>query len=295
MGLARLHLRFWILLGLLGLACVGGGWWCGHARNAWLRAHRQLAAKQRESRSLRRHASAQAANPGGERIALELARAEETRHRLRSVMGDEAGEKGEPSEWRSPVNRTEAFLELSEFAAHFRERARLLGVEVRPGECFGFATYARTGPELENLAMVHRQCVVLQRLLTLLLESRPTGILAAQRGHPPDLNGAGEGVGAEDFFAMDAARTAATPGMADALAFRLRFTGGTRVLRDFLNRVRQDELPLLVRLVEAQTLVTPAGGRQDTETSGLSLAPHAMQFTVTVEHLRLLTSDAPRS
>lgn len=298
MGIARLHLRFWILLGLLGLALFGGGWWCLKTRRELLLVQGSLAAKRRELQSLRRQTSGIASDTP-ERISSELAKADETRRSLRSKLGSEAATADGKSEWKLPDTGTEAFLELSEFVGNSRERAQVLGVTVRPDECFGFATYAQTGPEAEYLPAVHRQRVVMRHLLTALLESHPTRILSVQRERPrtsPEATPyAGHGPGAEDYFEMDATRSTATAGIADASAIRLRFTGLTPVLRAFLNRVLQDDLPLVVRSVEAEVEAAPAMEGPESETARLRFSPRPMQFTVTIEHLRLLAEDTPES
>lgn len=298
MSPARLHLRFWLLLGLLGLVLLGGGWWCLRARGECLLARGRLAAKQRELESLRRQCSG-AESPTLEQTVAELARAEETRRTLRAALGGEGTVAAAPGEGELPATRTEAFIELSEFVGEFRERARVQGVTIRPGECFGFATYARTGPEPDLLPAVHRQSVVMRHLLQALLESRPTGIMAAQRerprGHSLADPGAGYGADAEDFFEMTPARSSATPGLAEVIALRLKFTGFTPVLRDFLNRLQQDSTPLVVRSVEAEPATNPALAEAGTAATRPRLAPRVMQFTVTVEHIRLLAEDPPAS
>ena len=291
---ARLHLRFWLLLGFLGLALLGGAWWCLDARGACLQAQGRLAARQRELDSLRRQWSG-AAPRTLEQTAAELAQAEETRRTLRAALGGEEIPEGGTDEWKLPDDRTEAFIELSDFVGAFRECARALGVHIRPGERFGFATYAQTGPEPEFLPAVHRQRVVLQHLLKALLASQPMEIMAVQREHPRGWPGAGDGAGAEDFFEMDSARSSVAPGIADGIALRMKFTGFTPVLRDFMNRVQQDSLPLVVRSVEAEPAVNHALAGTESAATGPMFAPQVMQFTVTVEHVRLLAAETPES
>ena len=298
MSPARLNLRFWLLLGLLGLALLGGGWWCLLARGECLQTQGQLAAKQRALDSLRRQWSGAASNTLGQ-TAAELARAEETRRTLRAALGGEVSVDGREGEWKMPASRTEAFFELSELVGEFRERARVLGVTIRPGECFGFATYAQTGPEPELLPAVHRQRVVMRHLLAALLESRPTGIMAVQRerphGRPEAEPSAGHGAGTGDFFEMDAARSTATPGIADVIALRVRFSGFTPVLREFLIRLQQDSLLLVVRSVEAEPVTKPVLDGAESSATRPMFGPQVMQFTVTIEHVRLLAGETPES
>ncbi len=298
MSMARLHLRFWLVLGLLVPAFVGEGWWCVRTRGQCMIARKHLAAKQRELAVLRRQMTGVASGALVE-IAAELAQAEETRGTLRSALGAEGqGDDGNIA-WKLPATRTEAFLELNEFVGEFRDRARVQGVTIRPGECFGFASYTRTGPESELYSAVHRQRVVIQHLLAALLELRPMEIIAVQRERPrvrPEAeSGAGFGDSAEDYFEMDTARSTTTPGIAESIAIRLRFTGYTPVLRDFLNALRQDDLPLLVRSVEVKPAAKPALAGAETAAIQPMFAPQVMQFTVTIEHVRLLAEEMPVS
>jgi len=290
-------LRFWLQLGLLGLALLGGCWWCLHARDECLQARGRLAVRLREREALGRQWRGAASQPP-EQTAAELAQAVETRRTLRAALGGEGSLAGGAGEWKSPSTRTEAFFQLSEFVGKFRERACALGVSVRTAEGFGFATYAQTGPEAEFMPAVHRQRVVIQHLLAALLESRPTGIMAVQRerprGRPEAEPGARFGEGAEDFFEMDATRSTTTPGIAEAIAIRLRFSGYTPVLRDFLNGLMQDDLPLVVRSVEAEPLPTPALAGGESAATRPMFAPRLMQFTVTIEHV-LLAEESPES
>ena len=94
---------------------------------------------------------------------------------------------------------------------------------------------------------------------------------------------------------MTPARSTATPGLAEVIALRLKFTGFTPVLRDFLNRLQQDSTPLVVRSVEAESVTNPALAEAETAATRPRLAPQVMQFTVTVEHIRLLAEDPPAS
>jgi len=140
---------------------------------------------------------------------------------------------------------------------------------------------------------------VIQHLLEVLLAARPMGIMAVQRERlrgrteagPGDATGAGE----EDYLEIDTARATTTPGIAESIAIRLRFTGYTPVLRDFLNALRQDDLPLLVRSVEVEPAARPALAGAETAAIQPMFAPQVMQFTVTIEHVRLLAEEMPVS
>ena len=89
MDFARLHLRFWILLGVLGLAHLWGAWWCLNTRRELLLVQGGLAAKRRELQSLRRQMPGIASDTP-ERISSELEKAEKTRRSLRSTLAGEA-------------------------------------------------------------------------------------------------------------------------------------------------------------------------------------------------------------
>ncbi len=64
-------------------------------------------------------------------------------------------------------------------------------------------------------------------------------------------------------FSIDPAVSARVPGAIDTLAFSITFRGYTDALREFLNRLAQFELPIVVRSVEverpsgSETVVAP--------------------------------------
>ena len=136
---------------------------------------------------------------------------------------------------------------------------------------------------------------------------------AVANGQPPPAPEGGDG---PDFFALDPRGSARVPGFVETSAFRLTFQGETAALRQFLNRLAAFELPFVVREIEVEPVsaedvaadapvaapasmialpnvapaareAAPAPAKGPVQTP---LVPKSTsRFTVTVEHLELLT------
>ncbi|MFZ9747294.1 MAG: hypothetical protein ACO3G4_11755 [Opitutaceae bacterium] len=193
----------------------------------------------------------------------------------------------------------------------------------------GFAQYANEGPETDRIEPVFRQRQLAEYLVTILLEARPEAILAIRRerpltraergaaaeaianGQPPPAPEGGDG---PDYFAQDPRGSARVPGFVETTGFRLTFQGETAALRLFLNRLTAFELPFLVREVEVEPVgveeaadapaavgsavtAAPLNALPSASETGAAKAPvqaplvprSTSRFTVTVEHLELLT------
>lgn len=183
-----------------------------------------------------------------------------------------------------PTARTDAYFDLATYVERMRDLAKKNEVAVRPeASRFGFAAYANEGPEVERIEPVFRQRQVAQYLMEALLESRPTGLLAAKReptltkaerqtreealaaaaaaaagGQPVDPTTIPEVPVPDgpDYFQIDPRASKRVAGFVDTEAYRFVFTGQTAALRTFLNRLASFELPILVSEIE----VEPATG-----------------------------------
>jgi hypothetical protein len=206
----------------------------------------------------------------------------------------------------APAQRSEAFFDIAQFVEGLRIRARQAGIGLRPDERFGFSSYAHEAPETGQLAVVARERRMVEYLLEALLAAQPHQLLSVQRSRREGKTGAGAtgtpvsqagkggpaGSGA-DYFEIDPRISARVPGLVDATAFRLSFTGHTDTLRALLARLAEFELPLLVRAVE----VTPADRQPDGPTPGptaatLLVASAWSRFTVTVEFIAPIPQPA---
>jgi hypothetical protein len=247
-----------------------------------------------------------------------------------------------------PVARTDAFFDLATYMERMRELAEKNGVEVRPeASRFGFLQHANEGPETDRIEPVFRQRQIAEHLLEALLAGKPRSLVSVKRERPltkaeREARAAAEAAGtpvdestvvsegdSPDFFVVDPRVTARVKGFIDTMAFRITFTGQTASLRNFVVRLAEFELPILVREVE----VEPVGGEEaaaflaesakpaspevatDTKAPAAKAAPKAAaprspavspivpkslsRFTVTVELIELVTpapsagGDAP--
>ena len=239
-----------------------------------------------------------------------------------------------------PAARTDSFFDLATYMERMRELADKNGVEIRPEAArFGFAQYANEGPETERIEPVFRQRQVTEFLLEALLAAKPRTLLAVKRDRPltkaeREARAAAEAAGtpaedtssgagdSPDLFVVDPRVTARVKGHIDTAPFRFVFTGQTASLRNFLVRLAEFDLPVMVREVE----VEPVGGEEaaaflaegtkpagdpaaDAKAPAAKAAPKAAaprtptaipivprslsRFTVTVELIELVPPAAP--
>lgn len=175
-----------------------------------------------------------------------------------------------------PAARTDSFFDLATYMERMRELAEKNGVEVRAeASRFGFVQYANEGPETDRIEPVFRQRQLAEFLLEALLAAKPRTLVAVKRERPltkaeREARAAAEAAGtpvedpapgagdSPDFFAVDPRVTARVKGHIETAPFRFVFTGQTAALRNFLVRLAEFELPVLVREVE----VEPVGGEE---------------------------------
>lgn len=172
-----------------------------------------------------------------------------------------------------PAARTDSFFDLATYMERMRELAEKNGVEVRPeASRFGFLQYANEGPETDRIEPVFRQRQIAEHLLESLLAAKPRSLVSVKRerpltkaerearaaaeaaGAPVDESAVPSGGESPDFFVIDPRVTARVKGFIDTAPFRLVFTGQTASLRNFIVRLAEFELPVLVREVEVETV-----------------------------------------
>jgi hypothetical protein len=288
--LLRRHPRFFAALGGVLLLGALGAWRVASELRLAAVAEQRLHAKQQE-RDFLQTTTPRANAATTERLAAAEASA---RAELKRRQDAWQGEWLPAGTAEAPRDRTEAFFELA--VAVERMRANLLtrGIELRPEEYFGFASYRQTGPDSELIAAVRGQRRVVEALMEALGEARPAGLLAVQRQRP--LVGAPRGIAAEmtaDYFAPDPRWALQQVAGAPTLAIRVAFSGDTPVLRKFLNRLAADGQPLAVRLIEAEPLAAGeltakqsarvVTGREQEGAPVTIVAPGLLRFVVTVE------------
>jgi len=266
-----------------------GLWWTLRTIDAAGSAERQLTSKRYEWRMLTEGEAAATEDTS----ALLQAKKTSAARQLAMLAAKWHGPETEAKP--RPPDRAAAFFELAAMIDSLRKTAEAAGVGLQADEYFGFSSHRQTGPEERLIATVHRQQMVVQRLVETLCEASPTSLLAVQR-EPLEAERVGRtqtGVAA-DFFAVDSRWSLRRDPAMRAQAYRTVFTGDTRVLRSFLSRLAVLELPLSVRLVEVEPLAEPSPGMKpgaggwtpssaDVTPTPVLGARHS-KFTVTVEH-----------
>lgn len=288
--LLRRHPRFFAALGGLLLLAVVGIWRGVVALRLAETAEQRLHAKQQERDFL------QTTGPRADAATTErlTAAATAARSELKRRQDVWQGAWLPAGTEAAPRDRTEAFFELAVAVEHMRARLQARGIELRPEEYFGFASYRQTGPDPEQIAAVRGQQRVVDALMAALGEARPAGLLAVQRQRP--LAGPAGRMAAEttaDYFVPDPRWSLQQVASAPTLATRVVFSGDTPVLRKFLNRLAAGGQPLVVRLVEAEPLsagglgakqpVPAVTGREQESDRVTIVAPGLLRFAVTVE------------
>jgi len=142
------------------------------------------------------------------------------------------------SDFPPPSNRRAAYFDLVRYRQALADLARERGVEIGQDEFFGFRAYANEGPEEADILEVHRQRLVLERVLEPLLHSRPQRLLAVIREEPQPSSERPEASKSEDVELRH--------------RFQIRFRGTTAVLRDWLNELSRAQLPILLSGVSVE-------------------------------------------
>lgn len=297
MNLRPQHPRFLLLMGGMALLFGAGLWWTLRTIDAAGSAERQLASKRHEWRMLTEGEAAATEDTSALLQAKKTAAARQLATLAAKWHGPET--EAEPL----PPDRAAAFFELAAMIESLRKTAAAAGVRLQADEYFGFSSHRQTGPEERLIATVHRQQMVVQRLVESLCEASPASLLAVQREQPEAerVGRAQTGVAA-DFFTVDPRWSLRRDSAVKAQAYRIVFTGDTRVLRSLLSRLAVLDLPLSVRLVEVEPLAEPSRvmkpGAGGWTTSPAGVAPTSVlgarqsKFTVTVEHVVINAAGA---
>lgn len=203
-----------------------------------------------------------------------------------------------------PAKPIEAYFDIAGFVENTREFAAKAQVVIRPDEHFGFSSHASEGPAMELLPAVFRQRVAIKFLLEALFEAHPAALISVQRENPLTMSQSSRSTPSgpagtdaakppvkpgepADFFELSKAISLRVAGQMNSTAFRIEFSGQTRTLRTFLNRLASCSLPVVVRSVEAEPLPAPpatgAGPSSVTESAVPIIAQNFSRFRVIVE------------
>lgn len=181
----------------------------------------------------------------------------------------------------APVPRTgtEACAALAAMALRLRTEAKARGVALGADESFGFAAFAQSGPGLDRIPEVHRQALVVETVVGLLLECEPVAVLGVQREGMRTQTGS-------DAFNQAPVSSLRVEGAVGSTVVQVQFSGRTGALRAFLNRLALAELPLVVRGIECEAGdVALRAGNHPAGFLGLEARP--ARFTVWIECARV--------
>jgi hypothetical protein len=191
-----------------------------------------------------------------------------------------------------PAERAEAYFDIAAFVERMRDCAQLHGVELKPGERFGFADYTHAGPAAAEIGLVFNDRLAMETLLVALFEARPKQLIAVQRERRAGgetrsnaLDARNTATVRSDYFDWDAHASVRRPNSISARALRISFVSQTGSLRALLTKLIEGESPLVVRAVEVAPATVFVGKRADRESKDATpLVPRSFsRFTVTVE------------
>ncbi len=152
---------------------------------------------------------------------------------------------------RDPQSKTDAFFEIARYVEEARRMAANAGIAVEREERFGFSAYANVGPVDKDIAMVHRQVSVMRFLLRALFESEVNEFLNIQREDPNavpvvSLGARNRNERQGDLFRLNPGDSLGTQGVLSSMAFRVTFKSQSISMRNFINRLVDSSLPLVI-------------------------------------------------
>jgi len=246
---------FYTALGLLVLAVLVGMWRVSELKERLADLKVEYARKSDQyERFLAREPAPTEANL--EALDRNYARLHKAFSRLRAHLNLSTFDPelffGEP-----PETATDAFFQIARYVEETRTLAADNQVECSPDKRFGFGAYANVGPKPGHIEPVSKQVKILSFAIPALLESGIAELVNVQR---------------QPLESPDRDRAAASPTEGDhvqlppllgreqesfrEIGFRVAFKGQSSSLRNFLNRLANATLPLVVREVEVENFRT---------------------------------------
>jgi hypothetical protein len=196
-------------------------------------------------------------SPVDEVAAVLAGKVKSLESKLQAQQSELGGAKVDPVRAAdTPAQRADAFFAIAQFVEAQRTLAAVAGVTIPEGANFGFSDYANSGPEVELIGVVHRQQMVMQRLLETLWQARPLRLTRTQRETPLLADDAGNRVRRSgrnnDYLDEAGLRKMRREGIVDTLTFRIGFVGKTNTLRRYLRGLTALDLALVVRGIEVE-------------------------------------------
>ena len=127
-------------------------------------------------------------------------------------------------------------------------------IEIPQDFAFGFDRFkleSKVPEDQEEIAMLDKQRDILDFLIGELYATHPKAILSVKRQSAKKgvNNDFGEYYGDSSIFEIGSSVTSKVEGAIDTIPFEISFSGKTNTLRDFLNRLVEFKLPIVVRSI----------------------------------------------
>lgn len=271
MGLLKKNpfLFIWMLLCLL--ACAAGIYVVLQEKNKVAEARERIDSEKNRLQSLLRADPA----PTPENVEKSARNVESLKRELQAIRRDlDQGDRLDISEDEVDV-LTGIQRYISEYRSKIENHTNPQGEREPIGTpedfAFGFPQYLdeATPPDREAaIPLLDKQRQILSHILDQLIASNPDSIESVKRGlvergsREKRQRGENEDGGG---FQIKPAISARVPGAIETMAFSVTFTGFTDSLREFLNKISEFKLPLVVRSIEVER---PSGGETTIERPG---------------------------
>mgnify|MGYP001195942936 CR=1 FL=1 len=268
-----------------------GWWWM--MRGQEQKDEKRLAAQRRELLSLQ-NAEPAPTPESAESLKQQVRQAEEKLAALKSEWFESDTVKAWQKQ-KVPTDRRAAYFDVANYRQRMTALAKREQVALAKIEAFGFTAYVNEGPVETDIARVFRQRLVLEKILSALLRSRPTSLSGVAREAEKSAPNVRRTRGSDEVDPLPDVFSVRREGMIAAQVFEFRFIGRTAVLREWLNALAKSDLPVVVRNVIVQPAAALAT-RSQAVMSGIVLdatdegfkplvSPGDSEFIVSIEYL----------
>ncbi|MDR0728400.1 MAG: Amuc_1100 family pilus-like protein [Puniceicoccales bacterium] len=187
------------------------------------------------------------------------------------------------SEQQIPKNTVDFFFAVAAFEQRMREQAGLLGVRYPTEVSFGFSDFVRknTSPPKTALRELWEQTFVMEKTLGLLFSAQDGGLnlISVKR---EALSADSKNKGAGDTFQMGKFhRLSSKKGKVSSVCVQIVFEDYTKTLRNFINHLRKNQLPLVLRGIS----IKPAERLAPKDNAKVVVASGYSRITLTLEWL----------
>jgi len=182
-----------------------------------------------------------------------------------------------------PKTTVDFFFAIAALEKRLREQAGLLGVRYPTGISFGFSDFLKKDvtPPREALRELWQQAYVMEKVLSRLFASQDGGmnLISVKREALPSDSG---NRGGDDTFSMEPFhRLSSKKGNISSACVQITFEDYTKTLRNFLNHLRKEQLPLTLRGIS----IKPAERLAPKDSARVVVASGYSRITLTLEWL----------